>query len=312
MSGRLVVFGAGGFIGSALVAGLERQLVAPSRAEVDLTDADRLRAFLRPGDTIVNASGYASATDRSALGRARFRRDNVEAVRTLAQAASATGAVRLVHFSSVAAMGHREGEDLQEHDLATPRSPYGQSKRDAELILEEAADRLPITILRPTSVFGERRGLAGVLCRIAALPVVPLPGGGRALIPFTYVGNVVAAVKLTLDRPNTAGRTFIVGDDRSYRLREVLASLAGALRGERPPMVSVPAAAIRGIGAIEGVASRATGRSPLLDPVRIETLMSSISYSTRSFREATGFRPPVTLDAAMALIAAWYRGEHTS
>ena len=222
MTGRVVLFGGGGFIGSALVAGLGRGVTAPSRSEVDLIDGDRLRAFLQPGDLIVNATGYAMATDRSAAGLARFRRDNVEAVRTLATAASSVGAARLLHLSSVAAMGHREGEDLREEDLAQPRTPYGQSKRDAEDAVVEAAEDVPVTILRPTSVFGEGRGLAAVLCRIAGLPVVPLPAGGSALIPFSYVGNLVAAVGLALDRPETAGRTFIVGDDRSYRLREVL------------------------------------------------------------------------------------------
>ena len=309
MTDRVVLFGGGGFIGSALLAGLGREIVAPARSEVDLTDADRLRAFLSPGDTIVNATGYALATDRSAAGLARFRRDNVDAVRTLATAASSIGASRLLHLSSVAAMGHREGEDLREDDLALPRTPYGQSKRDAEDVLVDAAGDVPVTILRPTSVFGEGRGLATVLCRIAGLPIVPLPAGGSALIPFSYVGNLVAAVGLALDRPATAGRTFIVGDDRSYRLREVLGNLARALGRDRPVMLPVPTLAIRGMGAAETTLSRAVGRTPLLDPVRIETLTSSVSYSTLAFREATGFVPPFTMDAAMVRIAAWHRGE---
>ena len=309
MTGRVVLFGSGGFIGSALLGGLGREIVAPARSEVDLTDGDRLRAFLRPGDTIVNASGYAMATDRSAAGLARFRRDNVEAVRTLATAASSTGAARLLHLSSVAAMGHREGVDLREDDVAQARTPYGQSKRDAEDAVVDAAGEVPVTILRPTSVFGEGRGLAAVLCRIAGLPIVPLPAGGSALIPFSYVGNLVAAVGLALDRPATAGRTFIVGDDRSYRLREVLATLARALGRDRPVMLPIPTPVMRGMGVAEGILSRANGRAPLLDPVRIETLTSSISYSTRAFREATGFIPPFTMDEAMVRIAAWHRGE---
>lgn len=309
MTGRVVLFGGGGFIGSALLAGLDREVVAPTRSDVDLTDADRLQAFLRPGDTIVNATGYAMATDRSAAGLVRFRRDNVDAVRSLATAASSIGAARLLHLSSVAAMGHREGQDLREDDLAQPRTPYGQSKRDAEEALVDAAGSVPVTILRPTSIFGEGRGLAAVLCRIAGLPIVPLPAGGSALIPFSYVGNLVAAVGLALERPATAGRTFIVGDDRSYPLREVLAGLARALGRHRPVMLPVPTLAIRGIGAAETSLRRAIGGSPLLDPVRIETLTSSVSYSTRAFREATGFVPPFTMEVAMVRIAAWHRGE---
>ena len=71
---RIVVFGGGGFIGSAIRASIDAA-VAPTRAEADLADAQSLRRLLRPGDRVINAAGYAIATDRSEDGRARLRRD---------------------------------------------------------------------------------------------------------------------------------------------------------------------------------------------------------------------------------------------
>jgi nucleoside-diphosphate-sugar epimerase len=307
--GRVILLGGGGFIGSALKSGLTSgELAAPSRNEVDLCDRDRLSALLRPGDIVVNAAGYALATDRTPRGLARFRRDNVDAVRTLADVAAEVGVAHLVHLSSVAAMGQRGGVDLSEDDLATPRTSYGQSKRDAEVLLVERMDRLPITILRPTSIFGEGRGLASTLCRVASLPVIPLPAGGASLIPFSYVGNLASAVETTLGRSSSFGRTFIVGDEHSYVLRDVVLALANALGRGRRPAVSVPTAVVRAIGSVEGRLARARRRTPLLDPTRIETLTTSISYSTAAFHQATGFVAPVSLETAVERIAAWYQG----
>lgn len=305
-SGRVVLFGGHGFIGSALRRDLQGEVVAPTRDEVDLVDRDAVRRFLRPGDFVVNAAGYAAATDRSPAGLLRLRRENVTAVDSLAAAAAAADVAHLIHISSVAAMGHRAGRGLTEDDLAAPRNPYGASKRAAELVLEEYRRRVPWTILRPTSVFGEGRGLAGLLCRLALLPVVPLPRGGTALIPFTYVANLSEAVRLTIGNPRCVGRTLIVGDVDSYPLRSVVTELAAALGRSSTRILPLPVAVIGAVGLAERVARRIIGGAPILDPVRIETLSRSISYSIDAFRDATGYAPPVTLPVAMRRIAAWY------
>lgn len=302
---RTVIFGGGGFIGSAIRAGMDGA-VAPTRAEADLGDERSVRRVLKPGDRVINAAGYAAATDRSEDGRARLRRDNVESVEILAAECARVGVAQLIHISSVAAMGHREGFGLAEDATVEPRTPYGRSKRDAEARLATYADLVPITILRPTSVFGEGRRMAHLLCRIADLPLVPLPMGGRAMIPFTYVANVVAAVQLSVGCEATYGGTFIVGDERSYALRAIVEGLARGMGRNRLSVLPVPVALLRLAGRVEG--RLRAGRAPVLDAVRIDTLTRSISYSIDAFRAATGYQPPVTMNEATRRIGAWYRG----
>jgi nucleoside-diphosphate-sugar epimerase len=303
--GRLVLFGAAGFIGSALRQTLGAEAVTPRRGEVDLAEPAGVERFLRAGDVIVNAAGSASATDRSPDGLARIRRDNVEAVRSLAEAATAVGADRLVHISSVAAMGHREGHGLTEGEMVQPRSPYSLSKLHAERILADYADRLSITVLRPTSVFGEGRGLALSLCRVAALPVVPLPTGGRALVPFTYVGNVAEAVRLAVRHEATRGGTFIVGDAGSYPLRDIAMGLARGQGAHAIRVVPVPRSVLTVAAAVERITRRGRG-APILGGARIDTLTRSVSYSIDAFVRATGYRPPVSMEEATERIGAWY------
>lgn len=305
MTPRVVVVGAGGFIGSTLTAGLTGPVLPLSRRDLDLVDPATIRLRLRPGDVVVNAAGYADATDQTLGGRERFQRSNVDAVRSLANASADTGVAHLVHISSVAAMGRWQGKGITESHLREPTTAYAQSKREAEVILAGYRDRLPVTILRPTSVFGEGRPLAAALCRVASRSVIPVPGGGRALIPFTHVGNLVEAVRLTIGNERCFGDTYIVGDERSYTLREILDALAAAL-GSHPRFVSIPTLVARMGVATSAMAGRLRNRRGAVDPGRLETLTTSVEYSIAAFHNATGYIPPVSLADAAARLAAWH------
>jgi nucleoside-diphosphate-sugar epimerase len=306
---RIVLFGECGFVGSNLLKHWGRNdVVAPSIEEADLTRPDTLRQVLRQGDIVVNAAGYAEATDTTPRGLALFRAVNVDGVRNLAEASRDAGIAQLVHISSVAAMGRWHSDNVTEDMMKPVRSPYAQSKLDGELLLEEFRGAFPVTIVRPTSVFGEGRGLAATLCGLVARGTIPLPAGGRARIPFTYVGNIAHAIELTLGNPDCFGRTFIAGDAESYALRDVVLELARAM-GVRARIVPVPAwAAMFGAWCLERIAKR-RGSRPLIDRGRVDTMINSVSYSITALRSATGYEPPYSLRDAADRIASWYKSQ---
>ncbi|HEX7003930.1 MAG TPA: NAD-dependent epimerase/dehydratase family protein [Trueperaceae bacterium] len=315
---RLVVIGAGGFIGKSVASEAaehpEFELVSAARKPgsgeraADLTAPETLRALICPGDVVVNCAGYANANDATVDGRRLLERVNVEGVVALAEACALKGARQLVHLSSVAAMGPCTGEHVTEADSAPPATAYAWSKLRAEQLLASYRDRLHVTVLRPTSVFGEGRGLARSLCRLVSLPVVPLPAGGRSLIPFCYVKNVAAAVLLCAGNPSCFGRTFVVGDERSYTLREIVLAFARAL-GKRPLLLPLPAGLVGAAASLESRLADRRNRLPLLGEERIASLSRSVTYSIDELRRATGYTPRYDLVEAADRIAAWYRRE---
>ena len=307
-SGRVVVFGGNGFIGSHVVARLSadgHSVVAPSRQEVDLLDWSRLRGSLREGDVVVNCAGYANATDLTERGRALFRRANVEAVRALAAAAAEARAAHLVHVSSVAAMGRLEGVAISEAAQGPICSAYAASKRAAEDVLAQRSDDLPVTVVRPTSVFGEGRGLASVLCRLSSFPIVPLPSAGRILVPFTYVGNVAGAIAACAGDPRCFGGTYIVGDERAYQLVDIVMGL-GTRLGSRPTVLPVPDGAARAVVALAECVGASRAGGSVLTRERLWALSRNVHYSVDRFRSATGFVPDISLGEALSRIAVWY------
>ena len=302
---RVVLIGGSGFVGSNLRASLPFRLVVPSETEADLTIKESLRDWICRDDIVINAAGYANATDFSERGKQLFQSVNVDGLKNLAEVAAEAGVRQLVHISSVAAMGRLKGEGITENMTAEPLTPYAKSKLEGERILAQFMNKIPITILRPTSVFGEGRGLARLFCAAVSKKIIPLPNGGNAKIPFTYIGNITKAVELAINCEPCFGRTFIIGDKQSYPLCEIVNELAKAL-GKKPRIIPVPIPAAKvGVGILEFISSL-SGKTPLLDRYRLDTLSSSVSYSIAAFADATGFVPPYSLNESVNRLAEWY------
>ncbi|CAH1651329.1 dTDP-4-dehydrorhamnose reductase [Chelatococcus asaccharovorans] len=132
---RVLVTGAGGQLGSALVAGFRAagaEVVATTRAELDLaspaTWGDRIQAA-RP-DLIVNAAAYA-AVDRAEDDREAAWAVNAEGAAALARAAAACDAA-LLHVSTDYVFDGRKGAPYTEEDTPSPIGVYGASKLAGE------------------------------------------------------------------------------------------------------------------------------------------------------------------------------------
>jgi dihydroflavonol-4-reductase len=304
----VIILGAGGFVGGALSLSLRSTYSVKTlrRSEASLNDPDSLRRHLEPGSVVVNAAGYADATDTSPNGVLRFQKDNVDGVRNLAEICIECGVSQLIHISSVAAMGPCIGENVSELVMLRPESPYASSKLEAENVLAGFNSVLNITILRPTSVFGPGRGLSDLLCRVAQMPIICLPGGGKAKIPFTDIENVIEGVRKCILNSNTFGRTFIVGDGGSYMLRDILKELANSL-GRTQILLPIPNFMFNLLILSLNTISYIFSSRRLIDNSRWRTLTRSVSFSIDSIRIVTGFEPKVTLSESTRRIAKWYR-----
>jgi thioester reductase-like protein len=206
--------------------------------------AERERIAEEVGEIIHGAASVAFD-----LSLAESRAINVEGTRSvleLAEACAARGAglSRLTYVSTAYVAGDRRGWAL-ETELDTGqgfRNGYEQSKHEAESLMHGHRERLPITIVRPSIVVGERgtgwtasfNVIYGPLRAFAAGTYPVIPGRRGAVLDVVTVDHLADAILALGASPAAAGQTFhIVGGEHATTLGK-LTRLA-ARRFDRPP-----------------------------------------------------------------------------
>ncbi len=274
MKGRILVTGASGFVGRALVA----RFVALQQGEVmamtrvspvnpvpgaaylpvgDLALQTHWPAALDGVDTIVHAAARVHIiNDRSAKSIHEFERVNVTPTLQLARHAAAIGVRRFVFLSSIGVNGVQTdiGTAFSESDKPNPHNAYALSKLKAERGLLEisAQTGLDVVIIRPPLVYGP-----GVRANFAALMHAvqagwPLPLGAvhnqRSLVALD---NLVDFVLACVAHPNAANQTFLVSDGDDVSSPELVRGLARAA-GRSARLLPVPAGVLWALAGVIG------------------------------------------------------------
>jgi len=258
----VLVTGGTGFIGVNLVRRLVaagervRALVRPGSlrfgldpsavdlVEGDVTDFDSILRGMRGCDRVYHVAGWVDITPwRSA----RCRAVNVGGAENVCRAALRLGVERLVHTSSIAAVGGGTRESPATEDakwnFGYLGSPYYNSKREAEGVVRSYASRgLNAVIVNPSYVIGpwDTKPSSGRMITLFVtrrLRGVPLRGG----IGFVDVREVVEGMLAAMSRGRAGERYILSSENLSYR---EFATRVADVGGVQPPRWAVPYAAL--------------------------------------------------------------------
>ncbi len=240
---RVVVAGASGLLGAALVQRLERAghvvIRAGRGAELPLDylalpSVQALAQHLRGVDAVVNAVGiFQPSADQS------FDALHVKGPQRLFDAAVAAGVPRLLQISALGAdagsvVGYFRSKGIADrHVLALPAS---------------------VAVVRPSLVFAPDGASTRQFARWALWPWTPLPARGAQRVQPIHIDDLVALLARLLEGDATTGVIDAVGP-RALTLREYLGGFKRAFR-RAPRFIPIPAALIR---AVQPIASRLSG-----------------------------------------------------
>ena len=264
----VLVTGASGFLGRALVNGLRQRgqvVFGGSRKGAgtgllktpELDAAADWRPCLQGIGAVIHTAAHVHVFRRHHQ-LAEFRRINVEGTLKLARQAAGFGVRRFVFISTIGVNGTSSVRPFTEGDLSKPEDAYAISKWEAEQGLIEIGQQasMEIVILRPTMIYGRGAGgNFGFLTRAIAAGV-PLPLGAfnncRTLIGLR---NMVELACVTLDHPAAANQLFLAGDSEAMAVAELCRMMAAILR-KPDRLVSLPPLLVQRAAGLVGCRKR--------------------------------------------------------
>jgi len=309
----ILVTGATGFVGAALIARLAREGCKTSAC---VRNAETL---MPAGVTVIPVAGVAAdaswgpalvgvevvvhlaarvhvMNDTEADPIAAFRAVNVAGTLNIAQQAAAAGVKRFVFISSVKVNGEqtKPGQPFTEADEPNPQDAYGQSKHEAEMGLRQiAADTgLEVVIIRPPLVYGP-----GVKANFAALTHAvqrgwPLPLGSvhnqRSLVALD---NLVDFIITCTSHRQAANQTFLVSDGQDLSTTELIRGMAQAA-GVPARLLPVPVWALQ------------AGATLLGKSEAVQRLCGNLQVDIAKAQTLLGWVPPVSVEDGLRRAAA--------
>jgi nucleoside-diphosphate-sugar epimerase len=333
MTTTCLITGATGFVGGHLVEACAargwavRALARPSadtslleknRATLvrgDLTDADAVRQALEGAEVVLHCA--AKVGDWGPV--AEYRAVNVDALRGLLDACRGRGGAtpplrRFVHFSSLGVYEarHHYGTDESEPLPARHIDGYTQTKVEAEqlALAYHREHQVPVVVLRPGFIYGPRdRTVLPKLIDNLRRGKVRYIGGGEGAMNCIYVGNLVEAAFLAVEKAEAVGQVYNLTDGEAVSKRRFIDAIADGVGLPRPGPVSVPLWLARFLAwYLEGRARRRNApHAPRLTQGRLKLLGLNLDFSIDKARRELGYRPRWTFDEGMRETVAWYK-----
>lgn len=240
----LVVFGAGGFLGSGLTRALAARgqswKAAPPSSDCDLADADAVGRFL---DTcggqplrIVNLAVVGKFADNTVAG---FRR-NIAMIAGLIKALEHRDVAALVQVGSLDVYGTRPPVPLTEESPTAPVDWYGLAKLVAEQMLELVpALARALSVVRLPGVYAatadDPSALSGFWRKVRAGEPVTIRGSGSALRDYVCLDDVCDVLLALAGRNSGVGR-LNVGTGESVTIAAIVEAMGTACA--RPPVLT--------------------------------------------------------------------------
>jgi dihydroflavonol-4-reductase len=321
--------GATGFVGSAV-------------ARVLAARGHRLRLLVRPTSDRRNLAGVEAElalgdlTDSASLVRAasgcryvvhvaadyRFwvpdpdamLRANVEGTLAVMRAAQAAGVERIVHCSSVAALGTTPGPDREgmpaDETSPTNEAEFVTTYKRSKFLAERAVldlvryEGLPAVVVNPAAPVGPRDikpTPTGKMIRDAAAGRVPayIDTG----LNIVHVDDVAEGHALALER-GRIGERYILGGE-NLLLKDILA-LVAEVSGRRKPRIELPQEVVWPAALfMEGLA-RLTGIPPMMTRDHLKMARKKMFYSSAKAMSELGYSPRPARQAVEDAVA-WFR-----
>jgi len=297
---RIAITGASGLLGGHLIEAFLKQglsiiavvrnpdsLLPASGVEIrvaDIEDPMSLLEAFKGAEAVIHAAGLVSFNPRH---RSRIFGINVQGTAHVVNACLQLGITRLVHISSVAALGRKPGITLNEDSkwVNAPASPYAISKYRAELeVYRGAEEGLQVSMVNPSVIISGTSGRSSGTLLNYVWDERPFYTDG--ILNYVDARDVADVVSQLTTAPRHGQRFVLNGGSINYR--EFFIQVAQRLN-KKAPFMRLPGSLTWWAGAAEELRSLVLNREPMVTRQSAAMTRQVYQYDTRRVAEELGF-----------------------
>jgi len=272
----------------------------------DLSDVEKLKSAVSGKDIIFHVAGLTKARSF-----AEFVRANAEGTKNLLEASARYAPMlkMFVHTSSLAAVGPSPTlAPISESHPPRPITNYGRSKLLSEAYCREYSNRIPVSIIRPPAVYGERDKDIFEFFKIVNKGIAPALGDHEKHLSIVHVKDLVRAYILIALEKSANGRAFFIANKEIYPFSYLIECLAKALNKASVIKIRVSHELLKIAASISEEIGRMTGQVvPFNRQKAIELSQRYWTCDPSLAKETLGFESQIPLNIGFKDTADWYK-----
>lgn len=326
---KILITGATGFVGSHLVEAIHEYgwevhvAVRKSSNILDIQGYVNRFVYVNQADfeevsALLSTECYDYIIHAAALTKAKTSEElhavNVGNTENILKAAFSLSQPpkRIVFVSSLAAIGpisYDADTGISEDNDYNPVTAYGRSKRDAELMIKKKFANLPISVFRPTAVYGPREKDLFILFETLNKGLDPYIGRLPQKLSFVYVKDLVHVLILGCTVEQNSLQFYNISDGQIYS-RFAMAEIFKKTFSRRPFRLYIPSSIVVIIAQISELLYRRSKNTPTIYPERLgELTAANWSCNIDKASKFLGYSPIFDLNRGLTESLIWYK-EH--
>jgi nucleoside-diphosphate-sugar epimerase len=227
------------------------------------------------------------------------------------EAAAAVCASRLKRFvqvSSLTASGPSLDGSPIPVEQEKPVTRYGRSKLAAEKEVLKHKEKLPVTILRPTGIYGPRDNEIFHIFQSVKRGVLPITGDGKGQVTLVYGPDAADACIRAIFADIPSGSIFFVTDGEVYEQRTMMEEVERAFGKRAFVRVGLPLGVIQTVSIFVEAYGKLRDKAVILTREKAQELTYKYwTVSSDDAQKALGWKPSVRWDEGTKLTAKWYQ-----
>jgi nucleoside-diphosphate-sugar epimerase len=271
----------------------------------DLFSSGVLERAIADVDYVYHVAGVVGSRNKEG-----FYKQNRDGTRNIVESVSRANPrlKKFIFVSSGAAVGPATSE--KGVDESTPYHPittYGKSKMEAELEVLKYKDLLPITIVRPTAVYGPRDPATFDYFNTMNRGLEPLVGFRDKFVSLAHSTDIVSGIVLAGESEKARGQSFFLGSGRSYTWREI-GDVTKQVIGKRVIRVRLPEPLVYAVAATAGLFSFFSERPSVLNFEKGRDMVQNYwTFDISKAKRELDYKPVVALAEGIRETVEWYR-----